>query len=36
MDKVIEKILTDEGVRSSTALAALVAVLMDAGAPWID
>lgn len=36
MDKVIERILTSKEARDSAALAALIAVVMDAGAPWLD
>jgi hypothetical protein len=35
MSKLIEAILTNKDSRNSATLAALVAVVMDAGSPWI-
>ena len=35
MSKLIEEILTNKDARSSVTMAALVAVVMDAGSPWI-
>jgi hypothetical protein len=36
MNKVIAEILTNKEARKSASLVALVAVLMDAGSPWIS
>lgn len=36
MNKLIREILTNKDARNGISLAALAAVLMDAGQPWID
>ena len=35
MDKLIKEVLTNKAVRNSTALAALIVTVMDAGIPWV-
>jgi len=36
MNKLIEEILTNKAARDGAALTALIAVMMEAGEPWVD